>query len=629
MVRTWKVKTSKGKNKVEFEEIKRDEKLDLVVWRRILRFVIPYKRDAFLLILTMIIGGCIDATYTLMQKFAVDRFIMNNTTDGLVLFGAAFFVILVIQTLNTYFLIKLANTVSIMVCYDLRKVGFQHLQRLSFSYYDKTQVGWIVSRMASDTYKLASVLTWGIVDIVWAISMILFVVTYMFILNVKLALITLAVIPVLVLCTLYFQKKILKYHRVVRKTNAKITGEFNEGIMGAKTSKILGTEEMNLSGFRTVTKEMRRSSVMAAVYSSLFLPVVMTLGSIGTAMVLWTGGDGLVRAGAGMIGAISFGTLSAFLTYSMQMFEPLRDIARVIADIISTQASAERVLTLLDSKIDICDSAAVIAKYGDETAPKKENWPPLHGDIAFRDVTFSYDGRKNVLEHFNMDIKQGETIAFVGETGAGKSTIVNLVCRFYEPKDGKILIDGVDVKERSQLWLESHLGYVLQDPHLFSGSIRENIRYGKLDADNAEIEQAAKTVKIHDYILSLPDGYDTEVEEGGGRLSTGQKQLISIARAVLADPRIFVLDEATSSVDTETEKLIQEAIEHIMKDRTSMVIAHRLSTIQSADRIFVIQDGGVLEQGSHQELISKKGHYYKLYTNQFVEEKIQDSCVIV
>ena len=604
----------------EGEELKNS--LDIKVWRRMLNYLRPYRKKAILLIIIMTIGGGIDATYTLLQRYAVDRFIMENTIDGLRLFGLGFLAVILLQTVNTFFLIKFANDLSINVCCDLRREGFLHLQRLSLSYYDKTQVGWIVSRMTADTYRIAAVLTWGIVDIVWAISIMIFVAIYMLILNVKLALITLTVIPVLALSTLYFQKRILKYHREVRVNNARITGSFNEGIMGAKTSKVLGTEKSGYADFQEVTRDMYRSSVMAAVFSSLFLPVVVTLGSISTALVIWGGGSGLVLGGASIVGVVSYGTLSAFLTYSMQIFEPLRELARVIANIISTQAAAEKVLSLLDSAIEIKDSEAVRQEFGDEYAPKREAWLPLHGNIAFRDITFSYGDGKNVLEHFNMDIKQGETIAFVGETGAGKSTIVNLACRFYEPDEGQVLVDGVDVRERSQLWLQSHLGYVLQDPFLFSGTIRENIRYGRLEAGNDKIEEAARIVKIHDFIVSLPKGYDTEVEEGGGRLSTGQKQLISIARAVLADPAIFVLDEATSSVDTETEHLVQEAIQYIMQGRTCLVIAHRLSTIQSADRILVIRDGGVLEQGTHRELLQRQGAYARLYTNQFLRENL-------
>ena len=597
------------------------EKLDISIWMKLFKFVVPYKGKAIGLFAFMFMAGALDAIIVLFQRYAIDSFIIRNSTNGLVWFGIALALVTGVQALNTFFLVKFANDLSISVCYDFRRVGFAHLQRLSFSYYDKTQVGWIVARLASDTYSLAGVMTWAFFDFVWAFSVALFVTIFLLILNWKLALIMLSVMPVLAVCTIIFQKWILKYQREIRKYNSKITGGFNEGIMGAKTSKILGTEPVNLREFKRDTWNILTSSVNAAIFSSLFLPIVMTLGSIGTALVLWGGGNGLSAGETSFVGVVSFGTLSAFLTYSIQIFEPLREVARAISNIISAQASAERVESLLDAEVSVKDSDEVIKEFGTEEAPKKENWPILHGDISFRNVTFSYGDGKNVLENFSADFRQGETIALVGETGVGKSTIVNLICRFYEPIKGQILIDDVDYKHRSQHWLQSNLGFVLQDPHLFSGSIKENIRYGKLEASDLDIETAAKAVKIHDYIISLPDGYDTEVEEGGARLSTGQKQLISIARAVLADPRIFVLDEATSSVDTETERLIQDAIQYIMKGRTSFVIAHRLSTIQAADRILVIREGRIQEQGAHGDLLKKRGYYYNLYMNQFVTAK--------
>jgi len=341
----------------------------------------------------------------------------------------------------------------------------------------------------------------------------------------------------------------------------------------------------------------------------------MALGSIGTALALWFGGRGV------LLEAISYGTLVAFISYSVQFFEPVRELARVLAELISSQASAERIISMIESEPDIQDTPAVIEKYGDAFAPKKENWPSMKGNITFRNVSFAYKDGEKVLENFNLDVKAGQTIAIVGETGSGKSTIVNLATRFYEPTEGDVLIDGVDYRKRSQHWLQSNLGYVLQAPHLFSGTIKENILYGKLDATDDEIEQAARMVDAHRVITKLENGYYTEVGEGGNRLSTGEKQLISLARAILADPRIFVLDEATSSVDTETEQVIQKAVQTVLEGRTSFIIAHRLSTIRSADRILVIHKGRVIEEGTHSELLKKEGHYYRLYTNQFMEEK--------
>jgi ATP-binding cassette subfamily B protein len=317
---------------------------------------------------------------------------------------------------------------------------------------------------------------------------------------------------------------------------------------------------------------------------------------------------------------MTIGTFTAFVTYSIQIIDPIRQIARIFSDLQSAQASAERTLALIESEPEIADAPEVSAVYGDALIPRPENWPDITGDIVFDNVGFAYKTGERVLSGFSLSIKAGERIALVGETGCGKSTIVNLICRFYEPTEGTILIDGVDYKQRSQIWLQSNLGYVLQTPHLFSGTIRENIRYAKLDATDEEIAEAAKKANAYDFISRLPDGFGTQVGEGGNRLSAGEKQLVSFARAILKNPAIYVLDEATSAVDTQTEQIIQQAIEHVLKGKTSIIIAHRLSTVRSCDRILLIRDGEVLEEGAHRELLRKKGAYYTLYTNQFRED---------
>ncbi|MBO6061734.1 MAG: ABC transporter ATP-binding protein, partial [Clostridia bacterium] len=401
-----------------------------------------------------------------------------------------------------------------------------------------------------------------------------------------------------------------------RKQNSKITGALNEGIMGAVTTKTLVREEKNIEEFRVETGRMRKSSIKAAVLSAMFTPIVMVLGSIGTALALYAGGMS-VAAKWTSFGVITLGTLATFISYSTGIFDPIQQLAGIFAEMQSAQASAERVITLIDTPCEIEDTEEVVEKYGTNFEPKRENWEDISGNVTFEDVSFAYKGGEKVLSHFDLDVKAGQTIALVGETGAGKSTIVNLVCRFYEPTEGRILIDGVDYRERSQLWLQDRLGYVLQQPHLFSFSVKENIRYGRPEATDEEVIAAAKLVHAHEFIESLEKGYDTEVGEGGARLSTGQKQLISFARVILADPRIFVLDEATSSIDTETEQLIQNAITKVLENRTSFIVAHRLSTIRSADRILVIRDGRITESGTHRELIAKRGYYFDLYTTQF------------
>lgn len=591
------------------------KRVDFGIWRKILGFVKPYKRYVFRLALVMICVGGVDVIFPLMTRYAIDHFILKGTMEGIWGFAAIYLLLILFQAFNVSQLALNAGKIETGMIYDIRHRGFDKLQQLSFSYYDKTPVGWMMARMTSDVQRLGDTIAWGLVDLVWGFTMMIGISIVMCFINIKLALISLSVVPLLAIISVYFQQKILTSQRKVRKINSKITGAFNEGISGAKTTKVLVREEENLNEFKVLTLDMYTSSVQAAIYSAIYLPVVLTLGSIGTGLALWQGGNGV------MLQTISYGTLVVFVSYTIQFFEPVRDLARIFSELQSSQASAERIMTLIETEPEIVDSSEVFEKYGDVFSPKKQNWPDINGNIEFKNVSFSYKSGEKVLENFSLDIKAGESIALVGETGSGKSTIVNLLCRFYEPTKGEILVDGVNYKERSQAWLQSNLGYVLQTPHLFSGTVGDNIRYGKLDATQEDIINAAKMVNSHEFIMKLEKGYETEVGEGGNRLSTGEKQLISFARAILADPRIFVLDEATSSVDTETEKIIQDAIQKVLKGRTSFIIAHRLSTIRSADRILVINDGKIMEDGNHKDLMKQKGHYYRLYTNQFIEEK--------
>ncbi len=600
-----------------------NKRLDFALWLKLLSFVKPYKKYAIRLCAVMVGVGGIDVIFPLMTKYAIDNFVLNGTLKGMWFFGAVYLALTVLQAFNVKQLVINAGRIETGMVYDIRHQGFDKLQKLSFSYYDKTPVGWMMARMTSDVQRLGDTIAWGLVDLVWGFTMMTGIAVVMCFTNLRLALISLSVVPLLAIVSMYFQQKILKAQRRVRKLNSRITGAFNEGISGAKTTKVLVREEENLKEFKELTLDMYKASVQSAMYSSVYLPVVMTLGSIGTGLALWYGGKGV------MLQSISYGTLVLFISYTIQFFEPVRELARIFSELQSAQASAERVMSLIDTELEITDTVEVTAKYGDVFDPQKDNWQQIKGNIRFKEVAFYYKDGEKVLEDFNLDIKAGESIALVGETGSGKSTIVNLLCRFYEPVKGEILIDGVNYKERSQLWLQSNLGYVLQVPHLFSGTVKDNIRYGKLEANQEDIIQAAKLVNAHDFIIKLEKGYDTEVGEGGSRLSTGEKQLISFARAVLADPKIFVLDEATSSVDTETEKIIQDAIQKVLKGRTSFIIAHRLSTIRAADRILVINDGKIIEAGNHNKLMNKKGYYYRLYTNQFIEEKENEMLGIV
>jgi len=604
-----------------FQEEDYTKRFDLSLWKKIIRLAKPYHKNLLLTMMYMAICAVMDVVWPRMTGIAMDTFIKDGSTQGLVWFAVACLGITVVQVFAIYKFQIHSGKVETGTCYTIRKMGFQKLQELPFSYYDRMPVGYLMSRLTNDTQRLGDTIGWSILDLCWGAVFLVSCTVQMLLLNWQLTLILLLVLPPLAVISWKFQKGILESYRQVRKRNSQITAGFNEGINGAKTTKTLVREELNIEEFNTVSADMKKASVRAATLSALFLPIVVSIGSIGTAWALWQGGSSIINGVEIMGTVMTIGTLQVFVNYTVSFFQPVRDIARIFAELQSSQAAAERVVSLLETEPDIVDSPEVEAVFGDNFHPKRENWPALIGDIDFEDVTFRYKDGEQVLEHFNLHVDHGQTIALVGETGSGKSTIVNLICRFYEPTSGRILIDGADYRTRSQLWLQSNLGYVLQSPHLFSGTVADNIRYGRPDATMEEVQSAARMVGAEDFILAMKDGFDANVGEGGNRLSTGQKQLISFARAILTNPSIFVLDEATSSVDTETEQLIQNAIQTVLSGRTSFIIAHRLSTIRSADRILVIQNGKITEDGTHRQLIAKQGYYYQLYTNQFQEEQ--------
>ena len=606
-----------------FQEEDYTKRFDASLWIKLLKIAKPFHKNLWCIVLMMAVSAMIDVALPMMNAYAIDHFIAGHVSDGLVLFSALYVLLLGIQVGTIYGFIRQSGYVETGVCYLIRKLGFRKLQELPFSYYDRMPVGYLMSRLTNDTQRLGDTVGWSLVDLCWGAVFLVACSVQMFALNWRLSLVVLLVLPPLAVISWKFQKGILNAYRQVRKRNSQITAGFNEGINGAKTTKTLVRENMNVEEFSEVAGQMRDASVRAATLSALFLPIVVSLGSLATAYVLWQGGNEVMASAVAETG-MTIGTLQVFVNYTVQFFQPVRDIARIFAEMQSSQAAAERVISLLETEPDIVDTPEVEAAFGDNFHPKKENWPELIGDIDFEDVTFRYKDGEKVLEHFNLHVEHGQTVALVGETGSGKSTIVNLICRFYEPTEGRILIDGADYRTRSQLWLQSNLGYVLQSPHLFSGTVADNIRYGRPDATDEEVRRAARMVGAEEFILKMQDGFDAKVGEGGNRLSTGQKQLISFARAILTNPSIFVLDEATSSVDTETEQLIQQAIQTVLSGRTSFIIAHRLSTIRSADRILVIHDGKIIEDGTHRQLIARQGYYYQLYTNQFQEEQGMD-----
>ena len=598
-----------------YEEQEYHKPFRLKVWAKMLPFFKPYKKYfAITLGLNIFLAG-VDVLTPLFQSYAIDHFIVPDTLEGIGVFAFAYISMIVMQTISVYWSVHAATTIEMCVGKDLKWAQFEHLQTLSFSYYNTTPVGYIHARVMSDTLKIAGVAAWGLVDMFWAFLYVVSVFVIMFALNAQLAVILLVIVPCIAVITVVFQNKILHWNRRVRKINSQITSAYNEGITGVKTSKSMGIEKDNEEAFFERTSDMYRSAGRAAKLNAVYIPTILLFGSAAAAFVLYRGGYMVQQD------LIKLGTLSVFISYAVVIFEPIQQLARLLADLISCQANIERVMDLLEQTPDVTDRTDVIEKYGDNFYPKKGNWENIKGDIVFEDVSFRYpDGKEYVLEHFNLHIPAGMNVAIVGETGVGKSTLVNLVGRFFEPTKGRILIDGVDYRERSQLWLHSQIGYVLQNPHLFSGTVRENIRYGRLDATDEEVEAAARSVSADEIVKKLKDGYDSDVGESGGRLSVGEKQLISFARAILAEPAIFVLDEATSSIDTVSEQLIQEATDKLLKGHTSFVIAHRLSTIRKADLILVVKDGKIIEQGTHAELLGGKGYYHDLYYKQFEEE---------
>jgi ATP-binding cassette subfamily B protein len=573
---------------------------------RILKQVRPYTGWVIGFVFSIGLVSFLDSYFTLLSKRIIDEGIGAGNIailqDILIQYG----LLIILQSAAVFGFIYLAGILGERVQYDLRKMMFDHLQKLSLAYYNKTPVGWIMSRVSSDSERVAQLVTWGFLDLIWGALNIITASYFMITINWRLGLIVFAIIPILIVVAAQFKKKVIVEYRQVRKINSKITGSYNENITGVRVTKAFSREARNMEEFSDLTEKMYQAGFRAAWLSALFLPLVMIISSFALGAVIWYGG---LQA---EIGGITIGGIQAFISYITFMIWPIQDLARVYAELQRSIASAERIYSLLDSQPDITN------------LPDSNDIKSLQGEIQFNRVSFQYEDGENVLRDFSLTIDKGETIALVGPTGGGKSTIVNLLCRFFEPQEGTILFNGQDYTHLTQESIQSKIGIVLQTPHLFSGSIEDNIRYGNLTASEEEIRSAAKLTGAHEFISTLEKSYQEEVGEGGNLLSVGQKQLVSLARAVLRKPDLFIMDEATSSVDTITEELIQIGMDHLMKDRTSIVIAHRLSTIRRADRILYIQEGSIAEMGSHSELLKKKGLYYRLYTQQFRQDKAQE-----
>jgi ATP-binding cassette subfamily B protein len=535
---------------------------------------------------------------------------------------------ILLRSLSIYWTFYLTNYVDMTIMTSLRRDTFRRVQELSFSYFDKTNSGWLIARMNNDTASIGDVMSWDLIQILWSSFDLFFTMITMFSQNWKYALIVMASLPIVAIIVPLFERALLKRWRTARNAYSKFVGWLAEAINGAKTIKTLSIENEVSKEDKENVDDITNKRWRAGLTNAFFQPIIGLISSTMIAIIVLVGLNYVSTRNLNAADmAVELATIVLFIGFVQSIYDPLQQLSDVFSDFMANQAGAEKVGQLLDAKPGIVDKPEVIEKYGTIFAPKRDNYEKIQGDIRFENVVFDYGNGVEVIHPLSLDIKAGTSLAIVGETGSGKTTTVNLLCRFYEPTKGRIFIDGVDYLDRSLGWLRSNIGYVQQTPFVFSGSYKDNIRYGKMDATDEEIIAAAKLVGIHDFIMAQSKGYDTVLEDGGGSLSQGQKQLVSFARAIIRNPSILILDEATSSIDTETEAAVQKAIEPLLQGRTSITIAHRLSTIVNSDRILVMSAGSVVEDGNHVALMEKKGAYYDLYMNQFkdlsVESQIQ------
>ncbi len=596
----------------EIEELDNNQdRYDNHPWKKIIKTVMLHKKYFIGLLISVIFLAAIDVAFPLINQWALKNYFVEGANYTSVPFFIIFYVGIAISYGTIIFLfINFAGKLEAYTSYELRKEAYLNLQQLPFSYFDRTAQGWIMARLTSDARRLSEIISWGLVDFVWGLLSMVGIIVVLLVLNAKLALIIVVSMPIILFLTILINSKMLKAYRKARSDNSQITAALNEGFMGVKATKSLVIEDENTKDFVSKSAKYKRSSLRAVLLSSLFGPIVFITCYFCVGSTIYVGA----------YLTVDLAVLYMFIDYTIKFFDPVMSISEILGQFKQAQASAERIIALISEEAEIKDSPEVIEKYGTIFNPKYENFENIIGDVKFENVTFKYNKGEEVLTDFNLDINAGSSVALVGHTGSGKSTLVNLICRFYEPTKGKILIDGKDYKQRSITWLHSNLGYVLQTPELFSGTILENVRYGKMNATDEECINALKIVHADEFISKLDDGYNTFVGEGGGKLSLGEKQLISFARAIIKDPKILILDEATSSIDTQTEKQIQDAIEIVMKGRTTFMIAHRLSTVVNADVILVMKDGKIIERGNHKELLNNKGYYFELYKTQFQED---------
>lgn len=607
----------------EFDDYDLSSKLNFKLWKKIIKSLAPYKKIVTWGLIAVAVLTFIETYFVkLISEYGFGKFINGESMDGFSSFIILMIAMVVFEVVFVKIYVFSAAKIEMYLYRQLTGNCFAHLQELSYSFFDKYSVGWLISRTTNDTSRVSEIISWGLVDAISCVFKLIFILVIMIVTNAKLSLIMIIVVPTILTIGIFFRRIVMKYSWKVRKAHSQVSSALNEGISGAKTSKSLVLEEKNLSAFSRIVDRYKRFSIKAAFINSSYYQILAVLAAAGIASMAYFGGIEVVS------GRLDYAILFMFVSYTMMFFDPVLTVSRVSNEMKMAQVAAERVYNIIAIEPELMDSEEVIKKYGDYTNPKKENWEKINGDIEFKNVSFKYSTGPTILKNFNLKVKCGMSVALVGETGAGKSTIVNLLSRFYEPTDGEILIDGIDYRKRSIGWLHANLGYVMQTPHLFSGTIKDNIRFGNLEATDEQVVAAAKAANAHEFIGLLEKGYDTEVGESGNRLSQGQKQLISFARAIIANPSILILDEATSSIDTQTEYVIQKAIGNLLKGRTSFIIAHRLSTITNSDLILVVQNGQITEMGKHEELMELKGYYYRLYTNQFVEDRLKEINII-
>lgn len=571
--------------------------VNINVFRDLIKFYkIEYKK-LYMLMFVVVISGLLQAVVPLSIKLLTDDFITKQNLRGFIIAGLLFFLLVVISTLAIYSFYVFGGKLEYQVSKDIRKSVFEKIEKFSITNIKKYEIGELISRLTSDVQKLSEVFSWGVMDACHSIIVLLFSIGIMLYLSFTLTIMLFLMLPIIYIVTILFQKNILKFQRKVRDYNSKIIRSYTESLSYIKTIKALGIEEKKKKEFVVFNNKYRKYNLKSILISAIFVPTVMFIASIGVGFAFNFSSISVMK------NIMTYGAFLSFLTYSFQIFEPFKMLAQIFADLKSAQASAERVFQILYEDDEIIEGLETDINFD--------------GNIKFENVSFHYfDDDKLILKDFNFEIKNGQSVAFIGSTGSGKSTIVNLICKFYDPTSGDIFLDGINYKNIDKTCLYNNLGYVLQQPQLFSISIKENIKFGNENATDEEIMEICNLLGIDEFISKLPNGIDTVIGESGYNISSGQKQLISFARALIKNPKLLILDEATSSIDTETEKFIQNKMKDILSGKTSIIVAHRLSTIKHCDKIVLIEKGNILEQGTHTELLDKKGIYYKMYISE-------------